>query len=85
VASLSLGFSHAILDRIRGEMKDKISHLNKTPLTGCSTRNWFILILRELAINSKKNMGFLSAKFPFYVSFEGSRVPKTGEIVFCHC
>jgi hypothetical protein len=71
VDSLSLGFSHAILGRIRGKMKDKIFHLNKTPLTGCSTQNWFILILRELAINSKKDMG--------------SRVPKTGEIVFCHC
>jgi hypothetical protein len=53
-----LGFSHAILDRIRGKMEDKIFHLNKTPLTGCSTENWFILILRELAINSKKDMGF---------------------------
>jgi hypothetical protein len=67
VDSLSLGFSHAILGRIRGKMKDKIFHLNRTPLTGCSTQNWFILILRELAINSKKDMG--------------SRVPKTGEIM----
>jgi hypothetical protein len=85
VSTLSLGFSHAILDRIRGKMKDKIFHLNKTPLTGCLTQSWFILTLQELAINSKKDMGFLSAKFPFYVSLEGSRVPKTGEIVFCHC
>jgi hypothetical protein len=32
---------------------------------------------------SKQNPGFLSATVQFYVSFEASRVPKTGGIMFC--
>jgi hypothetical protein len=69
----------------RVKMKEKTCHLNTATFTGCSTQNWFILILRTDIKLSKQNPGFLNATVTvqFYLSFEANRVPIMGGIMFC--